>query len=97
LGILWEVIYEYIFISGFQIYSSYITDDFLNNYFSDDYFKHSILVMDFSLSSTDTIINVVYEKITVPMAQFMSMFNTILIIGIIGMLASESRVFEELM
>jgi hypothetical protein len=53
--------------------------------------------MDYSLSSTDTIINVVYEKITVPMAQFMSMFNTILIIGIIGMLASESRVFEELM
>jgi hypothetical protein len=55
------------------------------------------MAMDFTLSSTDNVVNIVYEKITVPIAQFMSMLNTFLILGIIGTLASESKVFEEIM
>jgi hypothetical protein len=42
----------------------------------------------------ETLINVVFEKITFPLAQVMSIINSFLLKGIIGSLASQAKIFE---
>jgi hypothetical protein len=50
--------------------------------------------MRFSLSRTDVVDKIVFEKFASPLAQFLSILNTLMSLGIIAMLISEARVFE---
>jgi hypothetical protein len=78
-----------------HIFSLFVTKDFLIEYF--DYrpeFSTSYLTMRFSLSRTDVVDKIVFEKFASPLAQFLSILNTLMSIGILAMLVSEARVFE---
>jgi hypothetical protein len=60
-------------------------------------FAEAHLLLKFSLSRTDTIHTIVFEKFGSPLAQFLSVMNTLMSLGIIGMLVSEAKVFESLL
>jgi hypothetical protein len=60
-------------------------------------FASSLLSLKLTLSRTDIIYTIVFEKFGSPLAQFLSIMNTLMSLGIIGMLISEARVFESLL
>ena len=53
--------------------------------------------MKFSLSRTDIIDLIVFEKFASPLSQFLSILNTLMSIGVIAVLISEARVFEQIL
>jgi hypothetical protein len=53
--------------------------------------------MVFSLSRTDMVDKVVFEKFASPLAQFLSILNTLMSVGIIAVLVSEAKVFEQIL
>jgi hypothetical protein len=60
-------------------------------------FKEFIYSISFTLSQTDKIVKIVFEKITFPMAQVLSFFNAIIILSYLGVAVSESKIIEEFM
>jgi hypothetical protein len=83
------------FVFDLHIFSLFVTKDFLKLYFDfKPEFRDSFLTMRFSLSRTDVLDKIVFEKFASPLAQFLSILNTLMSLGIIAMLISEARVFE---
>ncbi len=50
--------------------------------------------MCITLQETDIVQNVVYEKIGSPLAQFVSILNILLVLGIVAKFVSEARIFD---
>ena len=55
-----------------------------------------MLSLRLSLSGTDIITKLVFEKIGVPIAQFVSILNILMLAGVIATILSRVRVFESI-
>ena len=90
-------IQEYSYISDFEVFSLFLTKDFMYQYFNYfDALERGLFIIKFSLSRTDILNKIVYEKFASPLAQFLSILNTLMSVGILALMISEAKVFESM-
>jgi hypothetical protein len=94
-GAFLQIWNNYTYVSSYDIFSTFLQADFLDVYYTDPIFSTAMISMRLQLSRTDEINTVVFDKIGTPIAQFVSILNILMLVGIVASMVSEAQIFEK--
>jgi hypothetical protein len=94
-GVFLKSVKDYTYVSSYDIFSTFLQADFLSVYYTDPIFSTAMISMRLQLGRTDEVNTVVFEKVGTPIAQFVSILNILMLVGIVASMVSEAQIFEK--